>query len=154
MNYQDETSGTWTLIGVASFRSGPNSVPNITCQSNTPFGYTRLKSFLPWIYFVTGLPEPEIPTTFSPSTTDLLSTYETETSSTPLTNTIYTDSAESSPMSSTLDFIEDLTTPTATVTSTQPNGASISLRYSISCYYLVFVALIFQAAIDYFMINT
>lgn len=62
MNYK-QSDGIWIQIGVASFRSGPVSVPNITCESDTPSGFTRISSFLSWIYFITNLPDPDNPMT-------------------------------------------------------------------------------------------
>lgn len=125
MNYQQEVNGSWTLIGIASFRSGPSSVPNVTCQSNAPFGYTRLTSFLHWIYFVTGLTEPEIPSsTVFPSTlemTDESTTDEMETSLIPITTEMTSES------STAVDRTTDAWQTTLT-TSMKPNGAS-SPRY-------------------------
>lgn len=121
MNYQ-MTTGIWIQIGIASFRSGPFSVPNITCQSTTPTGFTRIRPFLSWIYFITKLPDPDNPTTATSTSNPGSSTTN---GNTPSSSSVSTRSSSSFVTTSTEKYT---TVDYSTSTEYPPDNQATSLK--------------------------
>ncbi len=110
MNYQRQSGGIWTQIGIASFRTGPASMPNIQCDSAVPYGFTRVRPFLSYIYFITGMPDPDKPTTSAASTSS--------TSADTTVTTIHAGTNSNSPSTEASDLTAT-TPPTTTYGSTE-----------------------------------
>ena len=114
MNYRRTSDGTWVQLGIASFRYAAYSVPDPYCSSDAPFVFTRVSSYLQWIYTTTGLLDPDNPL----SNKETITPTPTETTVSKPTNTPFvTDN--SSTFSNTV-------TSTKSPTTAEPNrGATL-----------------------------